>query len=276
MQKPSLDLISSSSLLLLCAGIGEKIKLRTEEAAEESRQKAIRCTKEVVEREESQRREEELCRARDEWMKEKQQFFQEAHQNQLRTIALQTTILEKRLREEFRKHLAQAELEGSRHLERTVQRTWEEANTKMSEAEAKARSEERHLAKEESKRVANRVVQEKKELWQMAEEEKVRALDDHTKVMEDLCRHTLAEQRRELEQHHSADSKEMSEEYESRLAELNQQSREQEAEIEKLRNDLEEMTESKESWELKYRNLREEFADFIEQLPGFRAEFILK
>lgn len=263
-------------MLFLCAGIGEKIKLQTEDAAEESRQKAIRCTKEMVEREESQRMEEELCRAREEWRKERQQFFQEAHQNQLRAISLQTTILEKRLREEFHERLFQTELESSNHLERTVQRTWEEANTKRSEAEAKVRSEERHLAKEESKRVANRVVQEKKELWQIAEEEKLRALDDHTKVMEDLCRHALAEQQRKLEQHHSAHSKEMSEEYESRLAELNQQSCEQEAEIEKLRNDLEERTESRDSWELKYRNLREEFADFIEQFPGFRAEFILK
>lgn len=259
-----------------CAEIGEKIKLQTEEAAEDSRQRAIRCTKEVVEREEAQRREEELRKAREEWKKEKQQFFQEAHQNQLRAIALQTTILEKRLRDEFRECLAKTELENSRELERTVQRTWEEAKMKEDEAVVDAMREEHQLAKEEAKRVANRVVQEKEELRQVAEEDKIKALDNHTKVMEDLCRHALAEQQRELEQHHDAESREICEEYESRLAKLKQQSCEQEAEIQKLRNDLDEMTESRDSWELKYRNLREEFADFIDQFPGFRAEFILK
>ena len=68
----------------------------------------------------------------------------------------------------------------------------------------------------------------------------------------------------------------MSEEYESKLAALTQLSNEQAAEMEALRIDLEEMRESRDDWELKYRNLRIEFADFIEQFPGFRAEFILK
>lgn len=262
--------------MLSYAEIGEKIKLQTEEAAEDSRQRAIRSTKEVVEREEAQRREEELSRAREEWKKEKQQFFQEAHQNQLRAIARQTTILEERLREEFQERLAQIKLESREHLDSTVQSTWEEANTKKEEAIASARHEEHCLADRESKRVANRVVQEKRELRQIAEEEKIRALDNHTEVMESLCRQALAEQQRELEHHHDASSKEISEEYESRLAELKEQSSEQEAEIERLRIGLEDMTLSRDSWELKYRNLKVEFADFIEQFPGFRAEFILK
>ena len=230
----------------------------------------------MVEREERQRREEELRKAREEWKNEKQQFFQEAHQNQLRAIALQTTILEKKLRGEFQECLAQTELENNRQLERTIQRTWEEAKVKEGETVGNARREERHLAEEEAERVANRVVQEKKDLWQMAEEEKIKALDEHTKVMEDLCQHALAEQQRELERHHDADSRAMCEEYESGLAKLTQQSCEQETEIQTLRNDLDKMTESRDSWELKYRHLREEFADFIDQFPGFRAEFILK
>lgn len=256
--------------------IGEKIKLQTEEAAEDSRQRAIRCTKEVVEREESERREEELSKAREKWQKEKQQFFQEAHQNQLRAIAQQTALSEERLEEEFKERLAQSEVQNREHLQRAVQSTWEEAKMKMAEAVANARSEEHRLAKEESKRVANRVVQEKREMKQVAEEEKIRALDDHTRVMEDLCRQALAEQQRNLGQQHDANSKEMCEEYESRLSELKQQSSEQEAEIKRLRNDLEEMTESRNDWKLKYRNLRVEFADFIDQFPGFRAEFIMK
>jgi hypothetical protein len=230
----------------------------------------------VVEREQSQIMEDELCKAREEWKKEKQEIFQEAHQNQLRAIALQTGILEKRLRGEFQEKLAQTELENKRCIERAVQDTWKEANTRSSEAVACARCEEHQLAEEEAKRVAHRVDQEKKELRQLAEKEKVMALDDHTKAMQDLCRQALAEQCQKLEQRHDAKSKGMCEEYESRFAELKQQLNKYASDIALLQGDLREMTESRDDWELKYRHLREEFADFIEQFPGFRAEFILK
>ena len=255
------------------AGIGEKIQQETEEAAENSRQRAIRSTKEVVEREELQKREEALSRAKEEWTREKQHIFQEAHQNQLRAIARQTAILEQSLRKEFQERISQLKQESREHLERTVQDTWKEASLREEEAVAKAREEECHLAEEASIRVANRVAEEKKELWRMAEEEKASALENHTKLMEDLQRQALAEQQRKLEQHHNANSKAISEAYESRLAELTQQSEKQAAEIETLRLDLKE---SRDSWESKYTNLKLEFADFIDQFPGFRAEFILK
>lgn len=258
------------------AGIGEKIKLETEEAAADSRQRAIRCTKEVVEREESQRREEALSSARDEWQEEKQQLFQEAHRNQLGAITRQTAILEKKLRVEFQNHLAQLQLDSREHLQRTVHSTWIEAEAKKNEAVANTRIEEHHLAGKEAERVANIVGREKRELRQRAEEEKIKALDGHTKLMEGVCRQALAKQQQELEQVHDSAAIAMSETYESRLAELALQLGMQAAEMEKLRTDLEEMKDSRDRWESKHRNLKMEFADFIEQFPGFRAEFILK
>ena len=222
------------------------------------------------------KREEALSRAKEEWVEEKQHIFQEAHQNQLRAIARQTAILEQSLRKEFQERIFQLKQESREHLERAVQDTWKEAGMREEEAVARARAHERHLAEEESIRVANRVAQEKKDLWKMAEEEKARALENHTKLMEDLQRQALAEQQRKLEQHHNANSKAMSEAYESRIAELTQQSEKQAAEIENLRLDLKETRESRDSWESKYTNLKLEFADFIDQFPGFRAEFILK
>lgn len=247
-----------------------------EEAAEDSRQRAIRCTQEVVEREESRKREEELSIAREEWKREKQQFFQDAHQNQLRAIARQTAILEEKLKKDFKDHLEQLEHKHGEDLERTVQETWGEAEVVKGRAVSKARSEEQHLADEKAKRVASRVCQEKKREREQAESDKASALQELTRHMQAECGERLAEQQRELDRQHTTRLTEISGEYKERLAELERRLGEEEAENERLRTDLHEMTESRDSWELRYKNLKMEFADFIDQFPGFRAEFILK
>ena len=207
---------------------------------------------------------------------EKQQLFLEAHQNQLRAIARQTTILENKLREEFQEKLAQTKQEDLEHLERTVKSLWEEAEAKQNLEVALARGEERQLAEDESRLMASQIAEEMKVQYQEAEEEKARALEENTKLMEDLCQQALAEQQRDLEEQHRAQSQEMSDEYESRLSELNQQLSEEVAANERLMDDLREMKESRDGWELQHRNLKMEFTDFIDQFPGFNAEFILK
>ena len=81
--------------------MGEDLRQQYEVAAEESRQKAIRCTEEVVRREEEERRQQALAAARKEWQLERQQLFKEAHESQLRAIARQNSILEEKRRQEF-------------------------------------------------------------------------------------------------------------------------------------------------------------------------------
>lgn len=256
--------------------IGEKIKLESEEAAEDARQRAIRCTKEVVEREGSQRREEELNRLGEEWRMEKQKLFLEAHQNQLRAIARQTAILENKLGEKFQEKLAQIRQENLEHLERTVKNLWEEAEAKQNLEVALARDEERQLAKDEARLMASMVAEENEDQYQHAEEEKARALEENTELMEGLCQQALAEQQRDLDEQHRAQSQEMSDGYESKLAKLNKQLSEETAANERLMTDLREVGESRDDWESQHRNLKMEFTDFIDQFPGFSAEFILK
>lgn len=230
----------------------------------------------MVEREESQRKEEELSRAREEWEREKQKLYQEAHQNQLRAIARQTAIVEQKLKKEFRETLAQREIESREDLARTLRSTWEEAERSKESAMAEARHDEQHLAGEEAKRVARRVAQEKREERRQADREKARALEEHTKYMEGIHRQALAEQHEELERHYAARMKEMSDTYESRLSKVKEQLSEREGETLRLGTELQEATESRDRWELSYKNLRLEFSDFIDQFPGFSAEFILK
>ena len=247
-----------------------------EEEAEDSKQRAIRSTKEVVEREQTQIWEDELSRAREAWKSEKQQLFQEAHQNQLRAIARQTNILEDRLRQEFQERLTRIEQEHEEYVELTVKDTWEKARVIREKAVADARHEEQQYAAKEAMRVAERVAWEKKEERDQAEEEKVRALEEHTQYMEELQRKALGQQQRESDQHYAAKIKDLTDKYESMLAQLRQQLSEETFDNQQLTTDLQEMTKSRDDWELQYRNLKIEFADFINQFPGFRAEFILK
>ena len=247
-----------------------------EEDAEDSKQRAIRSTKEVVEREQTQKWEEELERAREAWKTEKQQLFQEAHQNQLRAIARQTGILEDKLREEFQDRLTRIEEEHQDYMELTVQNTWEKAWGIREKAVADTRLEEQQLAAEEAMAVAKRVAQEKAEEKEQAEKEKINALESHTRYMEELQKKALREQQRELEDLHATKTKGITDTYEMRIAELSDQLSEEAADNQQLRTDLQEMTESRDNWEMQYRNLKMEFADFIDQFPGFRSEFILK
>lgn len=257
-------------------GIGEKIRSQEEQAAEDSKQRAIRCTEEVVRREESQKREDELSRAREEWKKEKQQLFQEAHQNQLRAIARRTTLLEERLKREFQENIEVLETEHREHMDRTVHSTWEEAGIVKENAVAETRLEEQHFAKEEARRVANRVAQEKRNDKEQAECDMAQALEEHTKYMQEVCRKNLAQQQKDLEKQHAGKMAVVSGEYEARLTGMEQKWSDEVAENESLLADVQEMTESKDSWEMQHKNLKVEFSDFIDQFPGFKAEFILK
>ena len=250
--------------------------MQLEQDAEEDKQKAIRCTKEVVEREQTQIREDELSKAREAWKIEKQQLFQEAHQNQLRAIARQTGLLEDRLRKEFQDRLTRIDEEHQEYVELKVHDTWEKARVIREKAIANARLEEQHFAAKEAMKTAERVAQEKKEEKDQAEREKARALEDHTRYMEELQRKALHQQQKELDEHSAAKMKDLTVKYETRVSELRQQLSEETGDNQQLRTDLQEMTESRDSWELQYRNLKMEFADFIDQFPGFRAEFILK
>ena len=52
-------------------------------------------------REEGEKQEQILAAAEEQWKQERQELFKKAHENQLRAIARQNSILEKRLRDEF-------------------------------------------------------------------------------------------------------------------------------------------------------------------------------
>lgn len=256
--------------------MGEKIRLKTLESAELNKQRAIRCTKEVVQREEAQKREEEIIRANERWKKEKQQLFRDAHQSQLRAIAKQTAILEKELEKKHKEELATYQHEATENLDNTVQRIRKEAEMMTLKAVLDARLDEQAIAQKETEKVAKKVIEEKKDAKERAEREREKALANHTIYMKALSKQALEEKEKELRETFSTQMERLNNDHKTEISALKQLLNEHTAEIEKLRADLHSVTESRNLWEVKYQNLKMEFSDFINQFPGFRSEFILK
>lgn len=257
-------------------GIGGTLQQEVEKKAEINRQKSIRCTEEVVRREEAQKRETELTRAKEEWKREKQQFFIEAHHSQLRAIAKETDILEKTLRREFEEDLAKVRAECKNYVEITVQATLQEADKVREQAVIDARHEEQYLAQQEAWGVAEEVSENKRREKEEADEEKCKALADLTEHMNVVCLNALAEKQRDMEEEFAVRMSEIQRKNEDHVSNLEEQLREVLANNSTLTSKLQETTESRDIWKGKHEDLKIEFSDFIDQFPGFRGEFILK
>ena len=258
------------------ADVGEGLRAQYEAEAEEHRQRSIRSTEEVVTREETGKREEALKQAREEWDRERQQLFVEAHQNQLRAIAKHTAILEEKLRSEFASKMKQTVAEGEKRLREAVERTWLEARAVQDKAVQQARSEERERARLEAERVRGVVAEEKAAEQEQAQLDKDRALDSQRARLEEEKERALQEQRQELGADMQLKLVAQQEDCDLRHAALQAKYKQQMTVTEEVRQDLMNMTELKAEWEERHARLRKEFADFIDKVPGFRAEYILQ
>lgn len=264
------------SIICCALGIGEAVQHKVVTEAEESKQKAIRCTEEVVRREEALRLDKELTKAKEEWKKERQQIYLEAHHNQLRAIAKETAILEKQLRKEFKGQLAKVKDECRQELERILELTWKEANQLKEGAVANGRQEEQQLALQEAERVAQQVQEETRRAREEAEKNKEKSLADLTETMDVACQAALVEKEREMEAVFDRRIREVQDRHHKELEKVQDELREQLIENESLTACLDETTSSRDNWKEKHVSVKREFSDFLDNCPGFRGEFILK
>lgn len=213
--------------------------------------------------------------AKTEWKKERQQLFQEAHQSQLRAIARQNAILEQKLRKEFAETLIEVQGQHREHTEEVIRQTWAEAENVKQNAIEDTRKEEREIARQEAKRVAECVAEEKSLEAEVAAKERAQALEEQRIHLGQLHSEALNEQKRQLEAEFDEKLGEVCDDYEARLSELQSNFQEQIIVNQTLERDLKNMTNLKNEWEEKYMALKQEFSNFIDQFPGFRGEFLL-
>lgn len=226
-------------------------------------------------REETSKFEKQLSAANESW-KERQQLFQEAHHNQLRAVARQGAILEENLRKEFEGTLTKVTQDHCQKLKNQIESSMKEAEVIKLEAVYEARQEEQARASEEALIVAARVADEKKQYLKAAEETRIKFLEKQKEKLDVEHVQALKQQKELIEQDFKSKLSRVSKEYDSRLDEFQERFDKQLALSQQLESDLQAMTNLKNSWESKYKNIREEFSDFIDKLPGFRGEFILR
>lgn len=193
----------------------------------------------------------------------------------MRAIARQNAILEQKLRKEFAETLIEVQGQHREHVEEVVRQTWAEAEIVKQNAVDDTRKEEKEIARQEAKRVAECVAEEKSLEAELAAKEKAQALEEQRIHLGRLHSEALGEQKRQLEAEFDEKLGKVCDNYNAKLSELQSNLDEQIVVNQTLDRDLENMTSLKNEWEEKYMALKQEFSNFIDQFPGFRGEFLL-
>ena len=256
-------------------GVGEAIRKEYDQAAEDEKQRSIRCTEEVVRREERARHEQELAAARDDWSIERTRLLQEAQSQQQDAVSREKVLLESSLREEFACALERVMKSHKEDVKQAVRETWREANEVKEQAVAMARREEKRLSLSEASKVVEQVARDRKTAAMKAEQTKKQALIDQE---EQLLRWHEEEQdklRNKMENAFEDKMNSTIKDHRNQLATVQQMLQEERARAEVLTEELRAMTAQRDTWAQQHRDLRDEFASFIDQFPGFKAEFIL-
>lgn len=262
-------------LAYILAEVGEGLRGQYEAETEEKRQRSIRSTEEVVRREETEKREKALQEAKEQWDKERQQLFVEAHQNQLRTIAKHAATLEEKLKTGFEAKMKEVTQQHKHELEYKIEKTWIEAEVVQKKMIQEARLEERAHAEQEAERVMMAVAAEKAAERRQAILEKEREMKIQQDTLGIEKEDALVKQKQDLEIEFQKQFISLREECNQRYEELKKEYETQVAKTGEVQEELVKMAELKTEWEEKYARLRMEFADFIDKVPGFKADYIL-
>lgn len=256
-------------------GVGEAIRKEYDQAAEDEKQRAIRCTEEVVRREERARQEQELAAARAEWSLERTHLLEEAQSQQQVAVTREKSLLETKLRDEFTSALERLMKTHEEEINNTIKETWREANEVKEQAVVMARDEEKQLASNEARRVAEQVARDKQTAAIKADNDKKQALIDQEKHLHHWHQEEQDKLRNKLESGFEDKMSSTNKEHKNKMATVQQMLQEERARSELLVEELRAMTAQRDNWEQQHRELKNEFARFIDQFPGFKAEFIL-
>lgn len=226
-------------------------------------------------REERDRHEASLAAAREDWRRERNQLLQDAEKEKQDAILREKEVLEMTLRDEFSQTLDGVMKDHEQHVQETVRLTWAEADQVKEEAMMKAREEERHIAACEADRVAQQVMLEKKAAAREAEERQQQALKEQDGQLRRWHRQEQEKLKKTMETTFADKLSSTNLEHQKQITSLHQVLDEERTKCQQLHEELREMTKKRDAWEQKYQDLRSEFSNFIDQFPGFKAEFIL-
>ena len=218
----------------------------------------------------------ELAKAADEAMREKEVLLEEARKERLIAIAEANATLTAELKRKEELNIKNVREAEEKRLQKALKDAADVAAQRQNEAVAKARREEQELARKEAERIAQITEERRLEATLKAEEEQRKALENQESLLNQKHAAAMEAKQTELQGKHRNEINELKQHYDLLLSQISTKLQEEQGSNHQLTADLQEMTAQKEEWEKKYHSVKLEFSHFIDQFPGFRGEFVLK
>ena len=256
--------------------IGGRIYDKSLEWAETEKRRAVMATEEVVKREESSAYEARVTRLRQEFESEKESLreaFQKEQEEAIKRAEAQLTIVLKKEEEENIRLVLAKENKIKQREVQDLKEAWQDEMTKSIMI---ARAEEQKLARQEAEAMAIRVAEERQVDAERFVQEKENALKDLAEKLQVQWEKAISEA---VSREKSAGAKEreiLTEDYEEKLSETKGTIWLLEGEVSQLKDKIGMLEVIREQLQTDHNNLKREFADFVNHVPGFRDDFILK
>lgn len=256
--------------------MGEDVHRKHLEWAASERRRAALATEESVRHEEKTLREKEIGELAEGFERRKDALLRRCADQQEEAVAVAVREVTTRLQAAEERRVERVRQEDAEQARREADLLKARCDEEKEAAVRAAREEERAAARAEAQRMAKVVADEQCASARRAEQDKQAALEQLTVELQE--EHSLALERRAREVREGA-ALELQKEcacYEDKLSELRGSIWLLEREVEGLRARVADGDAAQEKLQCCYEDLRREFADFVNQVPGFRDEFVLK
>lgn len=256
--------------------MGEDVHKKHLEWAASERRRAALATEESVRHEEKVLREKEIGELEECFERKKGALLrrcaeekEEAVTAAVREVTIRLQAAEERRMERIR----QEDAEQARGAEAVLKAR---CDAEKEAAVRAAREEERALARAEAERVRELVEREQRAAARHSEEGKRAALEQLEEALRGENSLALERRAREVREAAALEHGRECSCYEEKLSELRGSIWLRDRELEGLRARMAEGDAGLKELQCRYDDLRREFADFVNQVPGFRDEFVLK
>lgn len=256
--------------------MGEDVHRRHLEWAANERRRAALATEESVRHEEQALKQKEMGELKECFERRKEILLRRCAEEQEEAVAAAVREVTTRLQEEEERTVDRVRKEDAEQARREAASLKARCDAEKEAAVRAARESERDVARAEAERVAELVAEEQRALARRAEEDKQAALEQLTAALLDEHSRALEQRAREVREAVATEHRKECARYEEKLSELRGSIWLLERDVEGLRMRVAEGDAAQEELQCRYDDLRREFADFVNQVPGFRDEFVLK
>ena len=256
--------------------IGEKIHEKQLVWIENEKRRAVKATEEVVKREEEDKYRKHLEKEREKFEQEKQQLLHDCKVEQDKALAKaieELTIELKRIEEQ---RISEVREEDRANFDLELEEVRRLCENDKEVAVQLAREEEREIARVQAEEQEVIVASLREQDSAKAETDKQLALKELEEKLRGLHGEEVSRVISEEREKAAAQLRDHQDQHTEMVTKLNGTIWLSEKANKELQATLEEEREARNQLQEDYDNLKKEFADFVNHVPGFRDEFIIK